>query len=151
MTNPLKTEASFNLGLLLGRLPMGAFFLLAGVSKLQMGVGRFVSFAASSGHAPPVVPPQWFDTYLHAVPFLELTVGVFLILGLLGRVGGLIGALMVLTFTVGFTGLYGNPPDHGIPFHPNFIYMGLLLVIFLLGPGRISVDSILFGRGPAGK
>jgi uncharacterized membrane protein YphA (DoxX/SURF4 family) len=137
-----------NVGLLLARLPMGAFFLIAGIHKLHMGIDQFVSFASHSGSAPRAVPPDWVNTYLHAVPFLELTVGLLLILGILTRLGGLIGALMVLSFTIGYTGLHGqSPSDQGLPFHPNLIYLGILLLVFLAGPGRISLDGMLFGRG----
>jgi uncharacterized membrane protein YphA (DoxX/SURF4 family) len=151
MTNPLRTEKSLNLGLLLARLPMGAFFLIAGIQKLHMGIDRFVGYARSSGSAPRAVPPEWVNNYLHAVPFLELAVGTLLILGLVGRLGGLIGALMVISFTIGYSGLHGqSPSDQGLPFHPNLIYLGLLLLVFLAGPGRISLDGLLFGRKRAG-
>jgi len=148
MTNPLHSEKSNNLGLLLGRLPIGAFFLLAGISKLQMGVANFVSYASHYGHAPGGVPSAWVDNYLHAIPFLELAVGILLIAGLLERLAALLGAMMVLSFTIGFTGLHGvSESDKALPFHWNLIYIGLLLMLFLAGPGRISVDALLFGRG----
>lgn len=150
MNNPLNSEKAINLGLLAGRLPIGAFFLIAGVQKLHMGIDAFVSYASRYGSAPAAVPPHWVNTYLHAVPFLELAVGVCLVLGFLSRVGGLIGALMVLSFTIGYSGLHGiTDSDKALPFHPNLIYCGLLLMLFLLGPGRVSVDALLFGRGRA--
>lgn len=143
MTNPLRTEKSTSLGLLLARLPMGAFFLLAGISKIRMGIDNFVSFATSNGTPPHAIPADWVHTYLHAFPFLEIAVGTLLIVGLIGRVGALVGALMVISIVVGFTGI----KDPNLPFHPNLIYLGILLLIFLAGPGRISVDGALFGRG----
>ena len=150
MTNPLRSEKSTNLGLLLARLPMGAFFLLAAIAKLQMGVANFVSYASRNGHAPAAVPGPWVDNYLHALPFIEIAVGVLLIVGLLGRVAALAGALVVLSVVIGFTGLHGvTDSDRALPFHPNLIYLGLLLMLFLLGPGRISVDALLFGRRSA--
>lgn len=148
MKNPLRSERSSDLGLLAARLPMGAFFLIAGCTKIfSIGVDNFVSFASHSGHIPSAVPEAWVHTYLHTVPFLELAVGLMLVLGLFGRLGGLVGALLVISFTIGYTRLHGtSPSDQALPFHPNFIYLGLLLMVFLLGPGRMSLDALIFKR-----
>lgn len=153
MTNPLKSERSTNLGLLLARLPMGAFFLIAGYQKVfKIGVDNFIGFASRYGSAPKGIPADWVHTYLHAIPFMELGVGLALVLGLFGRLGGFIGALMVLSFEIGFTGLHGNNPnDQALPFHPNLIYVGLLLMLLFVGPGRISLDGLIFGRGRSAK
>lgn len=143
MDTPLKTRVSTTVGLLLARLPMGAFFLLAGYQKIfQVGVGKFVHEASRSPRMPDWAPPAGVSAYLHAVPFLELVVGILLVLGLVARVGGLIGSLMVVSFIIGATGLR----DPNLPFTPNLIYLGVLLLVLLAGPGRISLDAVLLGR-----
>lgn len=153
MKNPMKSDASASLGMLLARLPVGAFFLIAGYDKLRGGVDNFVKAVSSSATPPPWVPPGSVETYLHVVPFLEVAVGAMLLLGLLTRLGALIGSLMVLSFTVGYTHLHGvSPSDQALPFHPNLIYLGLLLALLFVGPGRFSLDGVLFGgkrRKPA--
>lgn len=135
-------DKSASFGLLLARIPMGAFFLIAGYHKMLGGVGNFAH--AMISYVPASVPQGLGSTYLHAVPFLEIAVGVLLILGLLGRLAALIGALMVISFTVGLTGIH----EGSLPFHPNMIYLGLLLGILFAGPGKISVDGLIFGRRP---
>jgi uncharacterized membrane protein YphA (DoxX/SURF4 family) len=65
-----------------------------------------------------------------------------LILGLFGRLAGLAGSIVVTTIIIGATGVF----QKGLPFHPNVIYLGLLLMVLLVGPGRISLDGMMFGR-----
>lgn len=140
MRNPFKTDTSAGLGLLAARLPMGAFFLLLGISKLRGGVDSFVSSYIAD--VPSSVPHEWGVHYLQGVPYAEIAIGAMLILGLLTRLAGFVGAAMIVTFMIGVTGWKSAP----LPFHPNLIYIGVLLAIFLVGPGKISLDGILFGK-----
>jgi|SRR6185437_10143137 len=143
MKNPLKTETSVGLGLLLARLPIGAFFLTLGYWKLRGGVDSFIS--ANIGSVPHAVPHEWGYHYLQAIPYAEMAVGVMLIIGLLTRLAGFVGAAMIVTFTIGVTGI----AQQGLPFHPNLIYIGLLTMVFLVGPGKISLDGVWFKKRPA--
>ena len=141
MKNPLRSESSYNLGLLLARLPIGILFVVVGVMKLQSGVQAFVS--SQIGNVPSQVPHAWGEGYLHALPYVEIAVGAMLILGLFGRLAGLVGGLVVASIMIGSTGVFAT----GHMFHPNVIYTGLLFAILLLGPGRLSLDGVMFGRG----
>ena len=142
MKSSRRPAGSISLGLLLARLPMGAFFLIAGYQKVfKIGVENFVAFASQSPRIPHWAPPGALHTYLHAVPYLEMSVGALLVLGLLARLGGLVGAVMVSSFIIGATGIYAE----GLPFTPNFIYLGLLLLFVFAGPGMISLDGLMFG------
>ena len=145
MRNPLRTDSSMNLGLLLARLPMGAFFLLAGIHKVSAGVQGFVS--SQLGNVPSQIPRNWAEGYLHALPYTEIAVGSLLILGLFGRLAGFAGVVVVTTIIIGYTGVYAS----GLPFHPNLIYLGLLLMILLVGPGRIGLDGMIFGQKRTGN
>jgi len=128
-----------NLGLLLARLPMGALFLVAGIHKVKDGVQSFVD--SQIGNVPAQVPHAWAEQYLHALPYAEIVIGSLLILGLFGRLAGFVGAFVVTTIIIGYTGVFaGNLP------HPNLIYVGLLLMILLVGPGAIGLDGLMFGR-----
>ena len=144
MTNPLKTDASTSLGLLLARLPIGAFFFLAGYDKVfKTGVDTFVKSANTVARPLPFEVSQGImNAYLHAVPFLELVVGTWLVVGILSRVSALIGGLMLVSFMVGCTGITMN----GAPFHPNLIYLGMLLCVLMAGPGHLSLDQLLFNK-----
>jgi uncharacterized membrane protein YphA (DoxX/SURF4 family) len=144
MTNPLKTNASASLGLLLARLPVGAFFVLAGYEKVfKTGVDSFVKIATTTARPLPFeVSPGVMNAYLHAVPFLELVVGTWLIVGIFSRISALIGGLMLVSFVVGCTGIMMT----GMPFHPNVIYLGVLLCVLLAGAGTMSLDQLLFNK-----
>lgn len=141
MKNPLKSETSFNLGLLLARVPIGILFVVAGVMKLQGGVQGFVS--SQIGNVPHQVPYAWSEHYLHGLPYAEIVIGSMLILGLFGRLAAFAGTLAVLSIIVGATHVF-VPGTY--MFHQNVIYTGLLLAVLLLGPGRMSLDGLMFGR-----
>jgi putative oxidoreductase len=144
MRNPLKTDRSTGLGMLLARLPMGIFFICAGYAKLDHW--KSDTFASNySDKLPTWGPHEWGMHYLQGIPYAEMAVGALLIIGLLTRLCGLVGALMVATFTYAITG-WRTPPGQPFNLQANFIFIGLLLAIFLVGPGRLSLDGLLFGR-----
>lgn len=140
MRNPLKSDDAASLGLFLARLPMGLFFLIAGYSKLHGGVSNFVSSYQS--YIPSWAPADLGVRYLQLVPYLEVAVGAMLVLGLLTRLAGLVGALMVITYIISVTGVKAPP----LPFHPNMIYLGVLLTLFFVGPGKLSLDGMFFSK-----
>ena len=124
-------------GLLLVRLPYGLFFLLAGLGKIRGGVGNFVSHA--SGMTPSWLPVSLGHAYLHALPFVELISGAMIIAGLFTRVIGVVQALMLISFMIAA----GIKPPSG-PFHYNFVFLGIALMLALVGPGKLSLDALLF-------
>jgi putative oxidoreductase len=128
-----------NLGLLLVRVPFGLFFLLAGFGKIRGGVGTFAS--AMIGKVPSFIPPSLGGAYLHALPFVELLTGLAVVVGLLTRVAGVLQALMLISFMMAL----GVKTNAG-PFHYNFVYLGIALMLALVGPGEWSADRALFGR-----
>ena len=144
MTNPLKSQASTNFGLFLARVPMGAFFFLAGYDKVfHKGVEEFVKFAVANARPIPFeVSTGVMNGYLHAIPFLELIVGTWLVVGMLSRVSAFVSSLMLVSFIMGATGVRAP----GAPFQPNLIYLGVTLGVLLAGPGSLSLDNLMFNR-----
>lgn len=136
--NRVSTPTS--LGLLLGRIPIGLFFLLAGISKLYYGVDGFIT--ANLPSAMRFLPEHLARNFLNAVPFIEIAVGSLVIVGLITRVAAAVMALLLVIFTVGATTL--RPGAAGGPFHYNMVFLGLALVVMLCGPGWMSVDGVLF-------
>lgn len=143
MTNPLKTETSANLGLLLARVPVGVYFLLDGWTKFSGGVGAYV--AMNLPDATHFLPDGAARGLLYAVPYAEVVAGLLLVLGLLSRVGGLLTAGVVAVFVLLAGGLQvsTNAPS---PFTSQLILMGVAMLVLLVGPGRFSLDQRLFGR-----
>jgi len=148
MKNPLQSDGSQSLGLLLARVPLGAVLTLAGYTKFHTtGLSEFVNKNLS---LVPQYMPSWFgNVYLHAVPFAELGLGVLLIAGLMTRFSGLLATLMLVSFGMiqagaqGFINLAPQTPSQ--LFEAPTVYAAFALIAFLAGPGNISVDRLLWG------
>src|SRR5579862_523043 len=119
MRNPLKTDTSNGLGMLLVRLPMGILFATFGYWKWKGGVDAFATQYIT--HVPLSIPRDWGMHYLQAIPYAEMAVGAMLVLGLASRLAGFIGAAMVITFMIGEKLL---TQEH-MPFHQDFVYIGI--------------------------
>ena len=130
-----KTAA--DLGLLLIRIPIGVLFLVAGINKAKGGVENFVSTASAS--IPAFLPTAAGKVYLYALPWMEIVVGVCLLLGLFTRFTGLLVSLMLTSFMIAATG-WRDP--NGGPFHSNLTLLAIALCLMLLGPGRLSIDAL---------
>jgi putative oxidoreductase len=130
-----------NLGLLLARIPLGAFFLKVGLMKFQMGVSTFVE--KSSDTVPHWLGMPLGRAYLHALPFAEVIVGGLLILGLLGRPIATIASLILISIIIAATGIFGP----GGSLHTNIVLLGVALALALIGPGTWSIDGLMAGRG----
>jgi uncharacterized membrane protein YphA (DoxX/SURF4 family) len=154
MNNPLQSDSSRSLGLLLARLPLGVVLALAGYMKFHTtGLNQFVNDHLSQ---VPDYMPSWFgNVYLHAVPFAELGLGVLLIFGLLTRFSGLLATLMLVSFgmiqsgAMGFVNLF--PQDASKLFQAPTVYATFAMIAFLAGPGWFSLDQLLWGGRKASK
>ena len=137
MKNPLASDLSSNLGLLLARVPLGLYFALAGYAhfKTQNFATQYVAAL------PTWMPPEAGKGYSSVLPFVEMAVGGLLLLGLTTRLGGLLAAVItgVVVAAAGFR-LY---PDSG---HQMLVMLGLSILLLCLGGGRFTLDNFLFNR-----
>jgi putative oxidoreductase len=140
----MSSNTRANIGLFLARIPLGAYFLLAGLHKITGGVSGFVSFA--SKNVPQWMPPALGKAYLYALPFVELIAGAMVILGLFTRFNALIQALILTSILIAM-GIYDKA---GGPFHPNLVFLGLALMLAVVGGGDWSVDRMM-GRKKQSK
>ena len=139
MKNPLATDLSGNLGLLLARIPLGLYFALAGYAhfKTQNFATQYVAAL------PAWMPSEAGKGYSSVLPFIEMAVGGLLILGLTTRVGGFLAA--------GMTGLLVAAA--GLSLDPNaankllpLIVLGLAILLMCMGGGKFTLDNFLFNK-----
>jgi uncharacterized membrane protein YphA (DoxX/SURF4 family) len=129
-----------DLVVLLNRVALGLFFLLAGAHKISDGVGNFYH-KVFLGLKPGWLPTWFAAPYGHLIPFAEVTVGVLLILGLMGRLGAALACLLLTSFTIALAAAHLFFTGSG-PFHTNVIFLTLALLLAVLGPGSLSADAI---------
>jgi uncharacterized membrane protein YphA (DoxX/SURF4 family) len=145
MRNLLTSAKSTDLGLLLARAPLGLWLVISGFMRFTAtgGVDGFADRAA--GHVPTWIPQAVARQYFHAMPFGEIVVGAALALGIGGRVGGLFGAILLGTLLVLVDGVrYGAGA-----FNPAIGFVGVALLVFLAGPGEISMDKVMWRQASA--
>ena len=135
--------------LLINRAALGLYFVLAGVNKYQEGVKEFVE-GLYAKMTPAWLDPKIAEPYGYALPILEIVFGAALVLGLFGRVCAFVITAMLVSFLIAVIQanegqLSGGSPG---PFHPNFLFAAMALGIILVGPGRASIDGLIFGRKP---
>lgn len=124
-------------GLLLLRLVMGVAFVLHGTSKIQhpfdwMG------------------PNATMPAILQGLAALsEFGGGLALIAGLLTRLASL-GITSVMVVALATVHLPMGHPFVGQPGGPSFelpaIYLACAIMFFILGPGKFSLDALVFGK-----
>ena len=134
-----------SLGLFFLRVPLGAYFLLAGVGKFRGdGVAKFVESNLGKATYHMMGNEGLAKTFLNAVPFAEIVLGAMLVVGLLTRFAGLLCSLLLVSFITAHTKFGTTTPS--LQIHSNLIFLGASLAILLCGPGRLSVDNLIFGR-----
>ena len=137
MKNPLATDLSSNIGLLLARIPLGLYFALAGYTHFKT-----TNFATQYVAALPTWMPQEAGKgYSSVLPFLEMAVGALLIFGLTTRFGGMLAAAItgLVVAAAGFK-LY---PDAG---HQVLVMFGLSILLLCMGGGKFTLDNFLFNQ-----
>jgi uncharacterized membrane protein YphA (DoxX/SURF4 family) len=138
MKNVFTTPTAANLGLFLGRLPIGTLFLGAGIMKIHGGVSAFVNQSAAS--VPSFMPDYLGKTYLTLLPFVEVLIGALLILGLFTRSAAAIASLVLISIMIAVTGVLAGKGMY-MP-HFNAVYLGLTLLLMLNGGGTWTIDRL---------
>ena len=115
-----------HLGLLL-RLVLGVVLLLAGGLKVGNPLGAARAVQAYEGL--PFALARWVG---YALPWVEIVVGLLLVLGLFTRVSALLGAVLMLAFVIGI----GQAWARGLTIDCGCFG----------GGGQVSADETRYGR-----
>ncbi|NLE37109.1 MAG: DoxX family protein [Pirellulaceae bacterium] len=125
-----------SVGLLLPRLVMGIAFILHGWPKIQ----NPFEWMGPDASMPAIL--------LALAALAEFGGGIALVLGLLTRLASLgIGAVMVVAIGVVHVP-QGDPfvSKGGSSWELAAIYLACAILFLLLGPGRYSLDAVVFGQ-----
>ena len=120
-------------GPLMIRLPLGAYFILAGLTKFQ-NMPTFME-GVRDLH---VLPTQVAMLYGTLLPYIEIITGVLLVIGLWTTLASLFAVLMLGSFTYAL-GVFPHKTDL---FNKDLILLGGALSLMFLGSGTWSVDKI---------
>ena len=115
------------------RVTLGAYFVLAGLSKLE-ALAAFIQQVKGFG----VLPDNASSLYATLLPYSEVALGGFLVLGLWTTLMGLLSALMLLSFVFAF----GFFPGHHDLFNKDIILLAASVSLMYSGPGLYSWDNI---------
>ena len=125
------------LALLLGRLAVGLVFVSTGWGKVH-DIAKVTEFFRTLG-----IPAPGFHAVL--VGYTELVCGAALVVGLLSRLSAvpLAVSMVVAILTAKRDSLHGLFNLVGFD---EFTYLVVLIMIAVLGPGRVAVDHVLAER-----
>lgn len=144
------------------RLLLGAIFIVAAVGKLPQGA-EFVDEVTGRG----LLPNSWARAYGSILPWLELAVGIALVVGFRSRYASGVSLLMIIGFLVANgTALYRSEPNPDCACFGDILVMGtgdalvidivimaMSLLILFHRRQFLSVDGLLRGkrRGSSGE
>jgi uncharacterized membrane protein YphA (DoxX/SURF4 family) len=143
-TNSLPSSWLLHPFLLMSRLTLGGYIVSAGWEKvsaeLSEGLGTFITISGFQNRAG-ILPPSFAAPFGYAWPWLEVTFGFLLMIGLFGRLPAIVNATMLgmISFLLLFTGEL-------FPRHHASVFCSMALLLVLLGPGRYSLDSLIRRR-----
>ncbi|MFN7949806.1 MAG: DoxX family protein [Blastocatellia bacterium] len=128
--------------LLLVRVVMGAAFLLHGWPKMQNPTG----WMNVMGLAPVPAVVQALAVLIEVGGGIALILGLLTPLASIGIICQMAAALLIVHLP------NGDPfvaPGRS-SFELALIYLSLAVLLLVIGPGRFSLDYLLFGRGSQG-
>lgn len=123
------------------RLALGMNIFGHGFFRILSGVGNFANGMAQGMDKGPL-PHSLTLSFGYCIPWIELTIGTLLLLGLFTRFALAAGALMMVALTFGTTSVQ-NWNGAGTQLMYSFIFFAML---WLVEADRISVDGLLLRR-----
>lgn len=145
MLKPAQHALLQDIALLLVRLSMGLYLFFAGIRKAfsqgwdirQSAKDWMVKYDAMT---PSFVPSFIATPWGYAIPWLELILGALIVLGLAFRITSAATTLMLLSIAIAVWAGDGNWLHH------SGILVTVSFLLFVTGPGKLSIDALLPSR-----
>jgi len=127
---------------LVARITLGGLFVSTGWGKVH-NLAKVTAYFNDLG-----IPFAGFQAPM--VSFIELFGGALLLIGLASRIAAvpLMGSMLVAILTAQRENVHGLPDLFGLV---EWTYFALLLWVAIAGPGKVSLDRLLFGRARSGR
>jgi thiosulfate dehydrogenase (quinone) large subunit len=137
---PVSTEKKTDtqLAYLFLRVTLGVNIFIHGLARVLVGQGQFANTIIQGFHAT-VLPQPLVVGFAYSLPWLEIMIGAFVLLGLFTRSALSAGALLILVLTFGST-LRQDWESAGLQLTYAIVYAGLLAYRC---NNRYSVDALL--------
>ncbi len=136
-----QAESHKPLAYLLMRMSLGVNFFGHGFFRLLRGAGAFAEGTVKGIDKGPL-PHVLTYAFLYATPFIELTLGVLLIVGLFTRASLTAGALFMMALTVGTTSIQ-NWEGAGTQLGYSLVFFFML---WFLEANSLSLDGLMTRR-----
>ena len=124
-------------GVAIGRWALGLLFFYNGLGKIMGGVGGFVNGYLVPQFSKTFLPPILVTSYGYVLPYVELILGILLIVGIFRNAVLFLAGLTLISLTFGQMLLQ----QHAVVAN-NFIYIFLTAIILFMG----EFDGWAFGR-----
>ncbi|NDC39656.1 MAG: DoxX family protein, partial [Proteobacteria bacterium] len=114
------------------RLTVGAYFIIAGMTKLDNPTA-FVNEVQKFG----ILKEPLATLYGLLLPYVEILAGGLLVLGLWTTLAAILSSLMLLSFVIALR-VFSDPGSH--LFNKDIMVLGATLSLLWSGPGFFSID-----------
>lgn len=127
-------------GPLLVRFPLGAYFLVAGLAKLDQ-LAAFIAEVKRFG----VLPENISSLYGSLLPYTEVFVGGTLILGMWTTLSSSLASIILFSIVVAYGAF---PHSASLPsgdisiFNKDIVLLGMALSLLFTGCGRYGIDNV---------
>jgi thiosulfate dehydrogenase [quinone] large subunit len=120
------------------RVSFGANIMLHGVSRIVMGHAAFLAYLTHYFEKAPYFPGGMLSSFATVQPWVELILGLLLVIGLATRFSLIAGGLVILCLVIG-TNLAQDWLVSGLQLIYAFLYYYLLVH---LDQNRYSIDGL---------
>lgn len=134
------TQKDFDLSSLILRVALGSYFITAGLAQLVDYAG-FTDYIWGYAIIPYIPQPGIQGIIAVLFPWIELTLGLLLVLGLFTNVSSLLAALISFVFTV------VNGFIEGMTLSREVLFIAVALALMLIGGGGYSLDHRVRKKG----